>query len=173
MSPLLLILIFLATVAAMEGFAYVMHRWVMHGPGWFLHASHHRPRIGNWEANDLYFVIFALPSILLLLGGVQWGWGSWATAIGAGIAAYGAIYLCFHDIIVHRRIGHRYVPRSSYMKRIVQAHRLHHAVESKAGCVSFGFLIAPRPDELKRALMTSGGTGLRNPKGRTGDSAEW
>ena len=70
MSPLLLLLIFVATVAAMEGFAYVMHRWVMHGPGWFLHASHHRPRTGHWEANDLYFVIFAVPSILLLLGGV-------------------------------------------------------------------------------------------------------
>jgi beta-carotene 3-hydroxylase len=31
------------------------------------------------------------------------------------------------------------------MKRIVQAHRLHHAVESKHGTVSFGFLWAPRP----------------------------
>lgn len=161
MTALLPILIFPATVAAMEGFAYVMHRWVMHGPGWFLHASHHRPRLaetrgsakGHWEANDLYFVIFALPSILLLLGGVQWHWGDGATACGAGIAAYGAIYLGFHDIIVHRRIGHRYVPRSTYMKRIVQAHRLHHAVETKAGCVSFGFLIAPRPEELKRKLV--------------------
>src|SRR3546814_6507318 len=81
MNALPPILIFLATVAAMEGFAYVMHRWVMHGPGWFLHASHHRERTGRWEANDLYFVIFAMPSILLLLGGVQWQWGDWATAI--------------------------------------------------------------------------------------------
>ncbi len=159
MSPLALLLLFFATIAAMEGFAYVMHRWVMHGPGWFLHASHHRPRSGNWEANDLYFVIFALPSILLLLGGVQWGWGDWATVVGAGIAAYGAIYLGFHDIIVHRRLSHRYVPRSTYMKRIVQAHRLHHAVGTKEGCVSFGFLIAPHPEALKRSL--SGHAGIR------------
>lgn len=165
MTALLLILIFLATVAAMEGFAYVMHRWVMHGPGWFLHASHHRPRKGRWEANDLYFVIFAMPSILLLLGGVQWHWSDWASATGAGIAAYGAIYLGFHDIIVHRRIGHRYVPRSPYMKRIVQAHRLHHAVESKAGCVSFGFLVAPRPEALKRELAGNGKAGLRMARG--------
>ncbi|WP_030540357.1 sterol desaturase family protein [Sphingobium sp. DC-2] len=156
MPPLLLLLIFLATVAAMEGFAYVMHRWVMHGPGWFLHASHHRPRTGLWEANDLYFVIFAIPSILLLLGGVQWGWGDWATACGAGIAAYGMIYLGFHDIIVHRRVAHRYVARSRYMKRIVQAHRLHHAVGTRLGCVSFGFLVAPRPEQLKRELARSG-----------------
>ena len=41
------IFLFLATVAAMEGVAYVAHRWVMHGPGWFLHESHHRPRHGQ------------------------------------------------------------------------------------------------------------------------------
>ncbi|MES2175189.1 MAG: beta-carotene hydroxylase [Pseudomonadota bacterium] len=165
MSALALLLIFLATVAVMEGFAYVMHRWVMHGPGWFLHASHHRPRTGMWEANDLYFVIFAFPSILLLLGGVQWDWGHWATAIGAGIAAYGAIYLGFHDIIVHQRVKHRYVARSPYMKRIVQAHRLHHAVETKAGTVSFGFLIAPHPNALKRTLAERGRQGVRAAKG--------
>ena len=150
-----LIALFLLTVALMEGFAYVMHRWVMHGPGWFLHASHHRARAGFWELNDLYFVIFAAPSILLLLGGVQLGWGNWATAVGAGIAAYGAIYLGFHDIIVHRRLAHRYVPRSTYMKRIVQAHRLHHVVETREGNVSFGFLVAPAPEVLKRQLAQS------------------
>lgn len=165
MHPALLILLFVATVAAMEGFAYVMHRWVMHGPGWFLHASHHRPRTGNWEANDLYFVIFALPSILLLLGGVQWGWGGWATAVGAGIAAYGAIYLGFHDIIVHRRLAHRYVPRSAYMKRIVQAHRLHHVVETRGGNVSFGFLVAPRPEVLKAQLAAMAEGRMRAPAG--------
>ncbi|MBB5987964.1 sterol desaturase family protein [Sphingobium lignivorans] len=163
MSWPLLLLLFLVTVALMEGFAYVMHRWVMHGPGWFLHASHHRPRTGRWELNDLYFVIFALPSILLLLGGVQWGWGNWATAVGAGIAAYGAIYLGFHDIIVHRRVAHHYVPRSLYMKRIVQAHRLHHVVETREGNVSFGFLVAPSPESLKKQLAGMGQGRLRQP----------
>lgn len=156
-------LIYLATVFAMEGFAYAMHRWVMHGPGWFLHASHHRPRTGNWEWNDLYFVIFALPSILLLAGGVRWGWGSWATAMGAGIATYGAIYLIFHDIMVHRRVAHRYVPRSPYMKRIMQAHRIHHAVETRRGTVSFGFLVAPPPEALKAQLVANGRAGFREP----------
>lgn len=160
-----LLLLFLATVAGMEAFAYVMHRWVMHGFGWFLHKSHHRPRTGNWELNDAYFVIFAAPAIVLLLGGVQFGWGHWATAIGAGITAYGMIYLGFHDIIVHRRMNHRYVPRSPYMKRIVQAHRLHHAVETKEGTVSFGFLVAPRPEDLKAELARRGRAGVRAPVG--------
>ncbi len=155
--------LFLATVIAMEGFAYVMHRWVMHGPGWFLHESHHRPRTGNWELNDLFFVIFATPSITLILGGASLGWGAWAVWVGVGIAAYGAIYLGFHDIIVHKRIGTRYIPKSDYMKRIIQAHRLHHAVETKHGTVSFGFLWAPKPEDLKAELNRRGNAGVREP----------
>lgn len=146
------ILLFLLTIAAMEGVAYAAHRWVMHGPGWFLHESHHRERTGMFELNDLYAVIFAVPSFVLLLGGVQLGWWPGFTWIGAGIAAYGAIYFGFHDVIVHQRVKHRYVPRSGYMKRIIQAHRLHHAVEGKHGTVSFGFLYAPRAEVLKAEL---------------------
>ena len=156
-------LILLGTTAAMELFAYVMHRWVMHGPGWFLHASHHRARTGPFEWNDLYAAIFAVPSIVLLYGGVQAGWGEWATAMGAGIAAYGAIYFGFHDVIVHRRMPHRIVPRSAYFKRIVQAHRLHHVVESKHGTVSFGFIYAPPVERLKAQLRASGVAQLREP----------
>lgn len=144
--------LFLATIAAMEGVAYAAHRWVMHGPGWFLHASHHRARTGMWEANDLYAVIFAIPSIALLYAGVQLGLWPGFTWIGAGVAAYGAIYFGFHDVIVHQRIRHRYVPRSGYMKRIIQAHRLHHAVDTKHGTVSFGFLWAPPAEKLKARL---------------------
>lgn len=165
MHPAIGVLLFAGTILFMEGFAYAMHRWVMHGPGWFLHASHHRPRTGNWEWNDLYVAIFAVPSIVLLLGGVQLGWWPGWAWIGAGIAGYGAIYFGFHDVIVHRRIGHRYVPRSPYMKRIVQAHRLHHAVEAKHGTVSFGFLYAPKPEALKAELARRGNMGLRAPSG--------
>jgi beta-carotene 3-hydroxylase len=158
------ILLFFATILAMEGVAYAAHRWVMHGPGWFLHASHHGDREGWFELNDLYAAIFAIPSIALLLGGVQLGWGSWATWVGAGIAAYGAIYFGFHDVIVHRRVGHRYVPRSSYIKRIVQAHRLHHATANKHGSVSFGFLWAPPAETLKRQLVDSERAEFRAPR---------
>ena len=156
------ILLFLLTIAAMEGVAYAAHRWIMHGVGWFLHRSHHRPRHGNWELNDLYAVIFAVPSFVLLLGGVQLGWWPGCTWIGAGIAAYGAIYFGFHDVIVHRRLPTRFLPKSTYMKRIVQAHRLHHVVETREGTVSFGFLVAPRPDDLKAALKRNGRRGVRS-----------
>jgi beta-carotene 3-hydroxylase len=154
------LLLFLFTIAAMEGVAYAAHRWVMHGPGWFLHASHHRERTGMFEANDWYAVIFAIPSILLFWWGIGLGHGAGYAWVGGGIAAYGAIYFGFHDVIVHRRIAHRYVPRSSYMKRIVQAHRLHHAIEAKDGTVSFGFLYAPPAQVLKARLRGRGGVGV-------------
>ncbi len=164
MNPMRDLLIFITTVAGMEIFAYAAHRWIMHGPGWFLHASHHRRRPGMFEWNDLYAVIFAGPSILLIDLGVRGGWGSAATATGVGIAAYGAIYFIFHDWIVHCRIPHGIVPRSAYFKRIVQAHRLHHIVESRRGTVSFGFLYAPPVALLKRQLQGEGEGRLREPQ---------
>lgn len=164
-SPVIGILLFLSTILAMEGVAYAAHRWIMHGPGWFLHESHHRPRSGRFELNDFYAVIFAVPSILLIWGGVQLGLGDWATWVGAGIAGYGAIYFGFHDVIVHQRIAHRYVARSAYMKRIVQAHRLHHATAGKHGAVSFGFIWAPGAARLKRQLAGNEDARIRAPRG--------
>ena len=164
MSIALGILLFVATIAAMELVAYAAHRWVMHGPGWFLHESHHRKRTGTFELNDAYALIFAIPSVTLIYLGVEAGWGDWATWVGAGIAGYGAIYFIFHDVIVHKRVSHRYVARSTYMKRIVQAHRLHHATESKHGSVSFGFIWAPPPEVLKRQLSKNAEALLRAPR---------
>ncbi len=165
MSFLAGLALFFVTIAFMEAFAYVVHRWVMHGRlGWVLHASHHRARAGKFELNDLYGVIFAVPSIVLLYGGVQAGWGDWATWVGAGIAGYGAIYFGFHDVIVHSRVAHRIVPRSTYFKRIVQAHRIHHAVESREGAVSFGFVYAPPVEALKAQLARNEGARIRTPR---------
>lgn len=159
------LLLFFATVIAMEIVAYAAHRWLMHGPGWRLHRSHHSPRTGAFEANDWYGAIFAVPSVVLVWGGLNGDWGDWAIAVGAGISAYGAIYFGFHDVVVHGRLGRRRAPRSAYMKRIVQAHRLHHAVEAKTGGVSFGFLWASRPEALKAELKRRGHAGVRAPAG--------
>jgi len=153
--------LFLLTVALMEGVAYVAHRWVMHGFGWFLHKSHHRARTGVFELNDLYGVIFAIPSIALFAWGIALGHGANYAWVGGGIMAYGAIYFGFHDVIVHKRVGTRYIPKSAYMKRIIQAHRLHHVVETKGGTVSFGFIVAPKPEALKAELARRGNAGVR------------
>lgn len=160
--------LFLLTILLMEGFAYAMHRWVMHGFLWSLHRSHHEPRAGIWEANDWFGVIFALPSILLIFLGTQGGFWSGLAWIGGGIAGYGLVYFIFHDWLVHERIPSRYVPKSRYMKRIVQAHKLHHAVNSKQGTVSFGFLWAPPVRALKAQLAANRddrSAALRAPRG--------
>jgi beta-carotene 3-hydroxylase len=164
------LLVALAVVLVMEGVAILSHKYVMHGFLWSLHESHHRPRAGRFEKNDWFGVMGAVPSIALIFAGSLLGWGDIFTWIGIGIAGYGAIYFGFHDVIVHRRIETGYVPRSAYMKRIVQAHRLHHVVESKEGTVSFGFLWAPPIDELRRQIEENRRAGKAvvrtNPVGR-------
>ncbi|MGD9904384.1 MAG: beta-carotene hydroxylase [Vicinamibacterales bacterium] len=131
----------LAALAGMEGVAYLTHRYLMHGPLWFLHRSHHVPHDGRLEWNDLFGVAFAVPSILLIHWGVQDG--SWRLPVGVGMAGYGALYAVFHDVIVHRRVALRGVPQWPYLRRIVRAHLIHHKTHGRDGAVSFGFLYAP------------------------------
>ena len=141
------IALFIVTVAAMEVVAYLMHRYLMHGPLWILHESHHRRDKGRFELNDLFGVFFAMPSIVLIYLGTH---GSPALlAIGLGMTAYGAIYFGFHDVIVHRRIPHRVRPTNRYLQRIIKAHHIHHATREKHGAVSFGFIYAPPIEKLK------------------------
>lgn len=151
----------LGALATMEAVAYIAHRWVMHGFMWGLHRSHHAPRSGVFEANDWFAVMGAAPAIALIYAGTIGGWGSALMWLGVGITGYGTIYFGFHDVIVHRRVPVSWVPRGRYMKRIVQAHRLHHVVETKAGTVSFGFIYAPPVRDLLARLERDGGGTLR------------
>lgn len=73
----------------------------------------------------------------------------WWTAFG--ITIYGLIYTVIHDGIVHQR-WFRWVPKRGYAKRLVQAHKLHHASIGKEGGVSFGFVWAQDPARLKAEL---------------------
>ena len=82
--------------------------------------------------------------------------------VGIGILLYGLMYFVFHDVIVHRRIRTGYKPKNAYMRRIVEAHWVHHSTNGKEGAVSFGFLYSPpvdelvaRRDELQRGLATN------------------
>ena len=137
------------TVLFMEWFAWATHKYVMHGWGWRWHRSHHEPHDTAVEKNDLYAVTFAVMVIALFAVGTRWTPVWW---VAAGITIYGAIYVFVHDMMVHQRFGMRWVPRRGYSKRLLQAHRLHHAVKERTGGVSFGFLFAPDPARLKRAL---------------------
>lgn len=141
-----------ALVAA-EGFAWAFHRFVMHGPGWRLHRSHHRKRTGAFEANDLYAAGFAGGVIALAAAGRRTPALGWAAA---GITGYGVLYLLAHDAIVHRRFGNIVTPKQGYTRRLYQAHRLHHTITTRDGAVSFGFLYAPPTAALVEQLRSTG-----------------
>ena len=144
--------IFFGVLAGMEVVAWLMHKHLMHGPLWFLHESHHRPRQGWFELNDLFGIFFAIPSMVLIYFGVR---GHPALLwTGLGMTAYGAFYFGFHDVLVHHRVRHRFIPSGGYLRRLVQAHLIHHKTLERNGAVSFGFLYAPPIETLTRPRGT-------------------
>ena len=154
--------VFVGFILIMEAVAWLTHRYVMHGWLWSLHRSHHEPRLGAFEKNDWFAVIFAIPSIALIYVGVHYE--ILALAAGLGILGYGLIYFFFHDILVHRRFDFGWRPTHGYFAQVVQAHRLHHAVKSKDGCVSFGFIFPPSPKRLKAMLAAKPEAVMRAPE---------
>ncbi len=156
-------LIVIATVAAMEAVAWASHKYVMHGFGWGWHRDHHEPHAKLLERNDLYAVVGAAISITMFALGSEWvrGNAAWpaATWIGVGVLIYGIIYTLIHDGLVHQRYF-RWVPRRGYARRLVQAHKLHHATIGKEGGVSFGFVVARDPAALKRDLRQQARQGI-------------
>lgn len=161
MDAVLFIAVIIGFILLMEAVAWIAHKYAMHGFLWSLHKSHHEPREGVFEKNDWFAVFFAIPSMVLMYFGVH---GTpLALAAGLGILGYGLIYFFFHDILVHRRIDVGLRPKKGYLARVVQAHRLHHAVEGKHGCVSFGFIFAPSPQRLKAMLAATENKAMRAP----------
>ncbi|WP_136683834.1 sterol desaturase family protein [Falsirhodobacter xinxiangensis] len=144
------VLVVIATVAFMEWVAWAAHKYIMHGWGWGWHKSHHEERHGAFEMNDLYAVVFAVIAIGMFAAG-EWWWRP-ATWVAIGVTLYGVLYFVAHDGLVHKRWPFTYIPRKGYAKRLYQAHRLHHAVEGKEGCVSFGFIYAKPVKDLVKEL---------------------
>ena len=80
---------------SMEGSAWAAHKYLMHGPLWFLHSDHHTKEPGFFEKNDFFFLIFAIPSWLCIMLGMIYG-VSESVAFGYGIAAYGLTSFLLH-----------------------------------------------------------------------------
>lgn len=155
MSVWLAIAIIVASVIFMEVFAWAIHKYIMHGPGWGWHESHHTETHGPFEKNDLYAVCFSVIAAALFIFGSLWWTPLWFVALGLTI--YGLLYAFVHDGLVHQRWPFFVKTRGAYMKRLVQAHRLHHAVHTRDGAVSFGFLWAEDVRKLKAKLKAQSG----------------
>ncbi len=149
MDILLKIGIVVGTFLFMEFVAWFTHKYIMHGILWSWHRSHHKVHHHTFERNDLFAVVFSLPSIALIYFGTYHESVSLLLYVGIGVFSYGVFYMIFHDVIVHRRIKIKFKARNSYLKRIINAHYVHHKTHTKEGAEAFGFLYAPKKYKVK------------------------
>ncbi|MNR26605.1 Fatty acid hydroxylase superfamily protein [compost metagenome] len=137
------IFIVLATFFLMEGATWLIHKYVMHGFLWLLHKDHHdHSTEGHLEKNDYFFIIFAIPAIILMYIGSQQGF-SYIFYIGLGITCYGLAYFFVHDIFIHQRISFLSNTKNPYLLAIRRAHKQHHKHLGREQGECFGFLWVP------------------------------
>jgi beta-carotene 3-hydroxylase len=140
----LYIAIVLATVLGMEFVAWFAHKYLMHGWLWIWHEDHHKPHYekeGFFEKNDLFFLVFALPSMTCYIIGSLFMDYRWVLFIGIGISIYGLIYFLIHDVYIHQRFKWFRQLDNKYSRAILRAHGAHHAKTQKEDGESFGLLI--------------------------------
>ncbi len=136
------ILLILSTFFFMEFMAWFTHKYVMHGIGWYFHKDHHQHKPGFFEKNDVFFLIFAIPSMLLILFGVLAG-NDWRLFMGVGIALYGLCYFLVHDVFIHQRLPWLKRSDNVYLRAIRKAHKVHHKHLGKGEGECFGMLLVP------------------------------
>ncbi|HEY1278805.1 MAG TPA: sterol desaturase family protein [Acidimicrobiales bacterium] len=139
---------FVATAAVsfitMEPVSYLMHRFVMHGAGWPVHADHHSAGGGGFERNDVFPASFSLFAASLFAAGAA-GAGALFVAAGVGMTVYGVAYLYVHEVCIHERLAVG-PGRRRYVAWLRAMHRIHHLY----GGEPYGMLLPVVPRELRR-----------------------
>jgi beta-carotene 3-hydroxylase len=151
-----LFILFLTFVLT-EFSAWANHKYIMHGSLWHLHADHHKKDHDSWfERNDLFFLMYAIPSFLLILFGAINGF-AWYAFVGFGIALYGVAYFFVHDIIIHQRFKILTKSTNLYVLALRRAHKMHHKHLGKEDGESFGMLfIHPKYFQEAKKLRAAG-----------------
>lgn len=137
------VLIILMAFMGMEFMAWFTHKYIMHGSMWHFHKDHHdHSNTTFFEKNDIFFLVFAIPSWLCIMFGAMHGF-DFKFYIGIGILLYGIAYFLVHDVIIHQRF--KWFSRSEnwYVKGIKRAHKVHHKHLDKHDSENFGMLIVP------------------------------
>ncbi len=145
MTLLVLMGLGLLSFVTMEGVAWLAHRYLMHGALWFLHKDHHQPhekRGGFFEKNDWFFVIFALPSMVLYILGSIYS-SPYLFAVAIGISLYGIAYFLFHEVVFHRRLSWFKRWKPIYVRAVKRAHAAHHKHLTAEQGECFGLLVFP------------------------------
>lgn len=164
MGPVGAALTVAAALVATEIAAAALHRFVMHGPLWHWHRSHHDGDLRRVSRNDLFALPYVAAALALFVAGGGPASSLWWS--GVGVSLYGLLYAWVHDGLAHRRFPAGRVPARGLRARIVHAHRLHHAVRTRDGAVAFGFLWTAAPSVLARRLRDR-----RGRSGRGGDAS--
>ncbi|QCE08153.1 beta-carotene hydroxylase 2, chloroplastic-like [Vigna unguiculata] len=129
---------------AMEFWARWAHRALWHASLWHMHESHHRPREGPFELNDVFAIVNAVPAIALLSYGLFHKGLVPGLCFGAGlgITVFGMAYMFVHDGLVHKRFPVGPIANVPYFRRVAAAHQLHHT--DKFNGVPYGLFLGPR-----------------------------
>lgn len=149
------LMLFAGTFLLMELIAWTNHKYLMHGSLWRWHLDHHRndrkksvseeDEAKKFEKNDRFFLIYAIPGILLMFAG-SWGGYPALLFMSGGIILYGLTYFIIHDLIIHQRIKLPLQPRKYplYIRALIRAHKAHHWPKDKNDFQNFGLLIFPK-----------------------------
>lgn len=140
----------IASFIAMEYVAWGAHKYLMHGPLWFLHRDHHVKEPGFFEKNDAFFLIFAIPSWLCIMLGLMYS-NNWSVSVGAGIALYGIAYFIVHEVFIHQRFKWFKNTKNIYFAAVLRAHKMHHKHLVKNPGESYGMLFI-HPKYLRQEL---------------------
>ncbi|CAI9302471.1 unnamed protein product [Lactuca saligna] len=128
----------------MEYWARWAHEALWHASLWHMHESHHKPREGPFELNDVFAIINAVPAIALLNYGFfhKGIFPGLCFGAGLGITVFGMAYMFVHDGLVHKRFQVGPIANVPYLRRVAAAHQLHHT--EKFNGVPYGLFLGPK-----------------------------
>ena len=137
------VMLIAGAAVGMEYYARYAHKYLWHDslwtlplkmrkewnrPIWLLHESHHLPREGAFEANDIFAIANGVPAFTLcaygfltpgLFGGLCFG-------AGLGITLFGIAYMYVHDGLVHKRFPTGPLGKLPFLRKIAAGHTIHH-----------------------------------------------
>ena len=122
----------LAVACFMEIWAMILHGALWHGPWWVTHKSHHEARRGAFEFNDIFALFHAILATTLIVYGFESGdsiSSHLCVAAGFGMTTFGMAYFLVHDGFIHERLPVSFFSRFAYMRRVRNAHKVHHKRE--------------------------------------------
>ncbi len=131
----------------MEGIAWGLHKYVMHGFMWNMHKDHHIPHNKKFQRNDFFALVFGIPSWLLIMFGIMGGC-DYRLYMGIGVTLYGICYVIIHDGLIHQRFKIFRNTKNPYLLALLKGHWAHHKHDGSKNYnrykdICYGMLLVP------------------------------